>query len=52
MDHNNVATRCRLVRNEYRKRGKICWAKHLQCQAYEVFRGNTFTVPWPAVFII
>ena len=35
----------------YRKRGKIRWAKHLRFQPYEVFRGNTFTVHWPPVFI-
>ena len=38
--------------NIYRKRGKIHWAKQLQFQPYEVFHGNTFTVPWPALFTI
>ena len=36
----------------YRERGNICWAKHLWFQPREVFHGNTFAVPWPAVFII
>ena len=36
----------------YHKRGKIRWAKHSQFQPYGVFQGNTFVVPWPAVFII
>ena len=36
----------------YLKRGKIPWAKHSCFQPYEVFHGNTFTVPWPAVFIV
>ena len=36
----------------YCKWGKIRWAKHLRFQPYEVFHGNTFVVPWPAVFII
>ena len=32
--------------------GKIHWAKHSRFQPYEVFCGNIFTVPWPAVIII
>ena len=36
----------------YREWGKIHWAKHLWFQPYEVFCGNTFVVPWPAVLII
>ena len=35
----------------YRKQGKIHWAKHSQFQLYEVFRGNTFAVHWSSVFI-
>ena len=38
--------------HNYRKHGKIHWAKHSWFQPYEVFCGNTFTVPWPAVFIM
>ena len=41
------------VKNDtYHKRGKIRWAKHLQFQPYKDFHGNTFVMPWPAVFII
>ena len=36
----------------YRERGKICWAEHLQFQPYEFFCRNTFTVHWPPVCII
>ena len=36
----------------YHKHGKIHWAKYLWFQSYEVFCGNTFMVPWPAVFIV
>ena len=36
---------------QYRKRGKIRWAKHSWFQFYEVFCGNTFAVHWPPVFI-
>ena len=36
----------------YHKRAKIRWAKHSQFQPYEVFRGNTFVMPWLAVFIV
>ena len=31
---------------------KIRWAKHSWFQANKVYHGNTFTVPWPAVFNI
>ena len=34
----------------YHKQGKIHWAKHSWFHPYEVFHGNTFTVPWPAVY--
>ena len=36
----------------YRRQGRIHWAKHSRFQPYEFFCGNTFAVPWPAVFII
>ena len=36
----------------YCKRGNIHWAKYSRFQPYEVFCGNTFAVPWPAVFVI
>ena len=36
----------------YRKRGKICWAKHSQSQPYKIFCRNIFVVPWPLEFII
>ena len=36
----------------YRKWEKIRWAKYSRFQPYEVFHGNTFAVPWPAVFIV
>ena len=35
----------------YRRRGRIRWAKHSRFQPYEIFRGNTFAVYWPPVFI-
>ena len=35
----------------YNPPGKICWAKHSQFQPIEVFRGNSFAVHWPPVFI-
>ena len=28
----------RFLHSKYCKRGKICWAKHLWCQSYEVFQ--------------
>ena len=36
----------------YHKHVKIRWAKHSQFQPYELFHGNTFVVPWLAVFIV
>ena len=36
----------------YHKCGKIRWTEHLQFQPYEIFRGYTFTVHWPPLFII
>ena len=35
----------------YHKRGKIHWVKNSWFQPYEVFRGNTFVVHCPPVFI-
>ena len=43
--------KCTKIIAVYHKRGKIRWAKHLQFQPYEVFRGNTFMVHWPPLFI-
>ena len=42
----------RSLRQLYRKHGNICWAKYLQFQPCEVFRGNTFAVHWPLVLIV
>ena len=57
--HNSIKSPYVVVRphflemwNIYRRRGKIRWAKHSRFQLYEVFRGNTFAVHWPPVFII
>ena len=43
--HMNVAI-------NYHRRVKIRWAKYSWFQPYEVFRGNTFVVHWPLVFIV
>ena len=48
----NQALQILYLNTMYHKRGKICWDKHSQFQPYEGFHGNTFAVPWPAVFII
>ena len=47
-----VLIECSNVLLENCKCGNIHYAKYSRFQPYEVFCGNTFAVPWPAVFVI